>query len=197
MDSIPLPVWLAFMSLIFGVVATIIFIYVVLPRRRQARARQDTSPLQQTPAKAPAPASPPKPAAAPASAKVRQHSLFVIFSHPDATTDERLTEWLRGKNARFDALKKVFLIDGQQRSNPITLANAFPPGEMPDLLSGEKHAPIRGISLLVKPPIHKRRNQQMHVYVALAKEMNDAFRGEVLDSERTPATDVTYQQIIG
>ncbi|MFI0473711.1 cell division protein ZipA C-terminal FtsZ-binding domain-containing protein [Halomonas sp. HMF6819] len=132
-----------------------------------------------------------------AAGKKRQHSLFVIFARPDVTTDERLTEWLRGKNARFDSLKRVFLIDGHKRTNPIIIANAFPPGEMPDLLRGESHDTIRGVSLLVKPPIHRRRNQQMHVYVALAKEMNDTFRGDILDSEQNPVSEVTYQQILG
>ncbi|MCS2608209.1 cell division protein ZipA C-terminal FtsZ-binding domain-containing protein [Halomonas dongshanensis] len=192
MDTISLPVWLAFVSLLCGVVAAALFVYVVLPRRRRAKARKAQAAMPK-----PAPAPPTEPAPPPVPAvKVKQHSLFVIFAHPDATTDERLTEWLRGKNARFDPLKKVFLIDGQQRSNPVTLANAFPPGEMPDLLRGESHAPIRGVSLLVKPPLHKRRNQQMHVYVALAKELNDAFKGDMLDGEQNPATDTTYQQIL-
>ncbi|WP_235937178.1 hypothetical protein [Vreelandella azerica] len=61
-------------------------------------------------------------------AKGKQHSLFVIFAHPDEATDQRLTEWLEDKQARFDPIKKVFHIDGVQPSNPITIANAFPPG---------------------------------------------------------------------
>ena len=140
---------------------------------------------------------PPPPPSTKRTGKVKQHSLFVIFNQPDVTTDERLTEWLRGKGAHYDAIKKVFLIDGQQASNPITVANAFPPGEMPDLLRGETHEPIRGVSLLVKPPLHKRRNQQMHVYVELAKEMNETFSGDMLDADREPATEATYAQIIG
>ena len=198
MDMTSLPVLLAFASLLLGVVAALIFIYVVMPKRRRAREKA----VEPTPAVAkdttPPPAEePPPPPSTKRTGKVKQHSLFVIFNQPDASTDARLTEWLREKGAHYDAIKKVFLIDGQQASNPITVANAFPPGEMPDLLRGETHEPIRGVSLLVKPPLHKRRNQQMHVYVELAKEMNETFSGDMLDADKEPATESTYAQILG
>lgn len=198
MDMTSLSVLLAFASLLLGVVAALIFIYVVMPKRRRAREKA----VEPTPAVAkdttPPPAEePPPPPSTKRTGKVKQHSLFVIFHQPDASTDARLTEWLREKGAHYDAIKKVFLIDGQQPSNPITVANAFPPGDMPDLLRGETHEPIRGVSLLVKPPLHKRRNQQMHVYVELAKEMNETFSGDMLDADREPASESTYAQIIG
>ncbi|NGO90568.1 MAG: hypothetical protein GBQ79_13200 [Halomonas sp.] len=197
MDMTSLPVLLAFASLLLGVVAALIFIYVVMPKRRRAREKA----VEPTPAVAkdttPPPAEEPPPPPTKRTGKVKQHSLFVIFNQPDASTDARLTEWLREKGAHYDAIKKVFLIDGQQPSNPVTVANAFPPGEMPDLLRGETHEPIRGVSLLVKPPLHKRRNQQMHVYVELAKEMNETFSGDMLDADREPASESTYAQIIG
>ncbi len=196
MDTTSLPILLAFTSLLLGVVAVVIFAYVVLPKRRRAKAKATEAPAPvATPT--PPPADEPPPAPTKRTGKVKQHSLFVIFNQPDDTTDARLTEWLRSKGAHYDAIKKVFLIDGQQASNPITLANAFPPGEMPDLLRGETHEPIRGVSLLVKPPLHKRRNQQMHVYVELAKEMNETFSGDMLDADREPASESTYAQIIG
>ncbi|SEO05337.1 cell division protein ZipA C-terminal FtsZ-binding domain-containing protein [Vreelandella aquamarina] len=197
MDMTSLSVLLAFASLLLGVVAALIFIYVVMPKRRRAREKA----VEPTPAVAkdttPPPAEEPPPPSTKRTGKVKQHSLFVIFNQPDASTDARLTEWLREKGAHYDAIKKVFLIDGQQPSNPVTVANAFPPGEMPDLLRGETHEPIRGVSLLVKPPLHKRRNQQMHVYVELAKEMNETFSGKMLDADREPASESTYAQIIG
>ena len=197
MDMTSLPVLLAFASLLLGVVAALIFIYVVMPKRRRAREKA----VEPTPTVAkdttPPPAEEPPPPSTKRTGKVKQHSLFVIFNQPDASTDARLTEWLREKSAHYDAIKKVFLIDGQQPSNPVTVANAFPPGEMPDLLRGETHEPIRGVSLLVKPPLHKRRNQQMHVYVELAKEMNETFSGKMLDADKEPATESTYAQILG
>jgi len=198
MDTTSLPVLLAFASLLLGVLAVVIFAYVVVPKRRRAKAKAEAAEAPApVVAPTPPPAEEPPPAPAKRTGKVKQHSLFVIFNQPDVTTDERLTEWLRGKGAHYDAIKKVFLIDGQQASNPITVANAFPPGEMPDLLRGETHEPIRGVSLLVKPPLHKRRNQQMHVYVELAKEMNETFSGDMLDADREPASESTYAQIIG
>ncbi|WP_083007315.1 cell division protein ZipA C-terminal FtsZ-binding domain-containing protein [Halomonas sp. GT] len=197
MDITSLPFLLAIASLVLGVVAAAIFVYVVMPKQRRAKAKAATPPPTPKAEPKPLSAEPADPVPAKRSEKVKQHSLFVIFSHPDATTDERLAEWLRGKEASYDAIKKVFFIKGKQPSNPITIANAFPPGEMPDLLKGETHEPIRGISLLVKPPLHKRRNQQMYVYVELAKELNDAFSGNLLDAEQQPASESTYAHIIG
>ncbi|MFG6665704.1 hypothetical protein ACGK9R_01180 [Halomonas sp. HNIBRBA4712] len=198
MESVSLPVWLAGVSLVLGALAVALYFY-----RRSARPPSEappTSPMQ-TPIRPAQACSAPDPSAAPAApqslAGRRQHALFVIFAKPDATTDERLTEWLRGKNARFDAERRVFLIDGQKRTNPIIVANAYPPGEMPDLLSGELRETVRGVVLLVKPPIHRRRNQQMHVYVTLAQEMDDTFRGRILDGEQNPVSELTYRRILG
>ena len=199
MDRTNAIILLAFASLVLGAMATAIFIYVVVPWRRRRRAAKAEAaapkPLQTN---NPDRDQEPEPPASPKKTKnVKQHSLFVIFDQPNEDSDQRLTHWLREKGAHYDALKKIFLIDGQQPSNPVTVANAFPPGEMPDLLRGESHDPIRGISLLVKPPLRKRRNQQMHVYVELAKEMQTVFSGKMLNAEREPATDSTFEEIIG
>lgn len=196
METTPLATLLAFGSISLALIAVALFVYVMRQRRsRSADAAKIESDTQQT-ASSPPPSTS-STVSAKRTGKVVQHSLFVIFSHPDEKTDQRLADWLREKNATFDPIKKVFHIAGEQPSNPITIANAFPPGEMPDLLRDETHAPIRGISLLVKPPLHKRRNQQMHVYVALAKEMQALFTGDMLDADREPATDTTFERIIG
>lgn len=200
MDN-PLVTALAISSLVLGIAAVMLLIYMARPNKRR-----DTSDDQDTAAKPTTPISDTAPAhasesdndnAAKRPPKGKQHSLFVIFASPDEATDQRLAAWLKEKEATFDPVKKVFHIEGQQPSNPITVANAFPPGDMPDLISGEVHEPIKGISLLVKPPLRKRRNQQMVVYVELAKEMGEIFEGKMLDGDREPATDDTYARIIG
>lgn len=200
METTPLVTLLAFGSIALALVALALFIYVVRRQRRQTPVDADASTMERTtnqPSSSPPPEETASKASAKRSSKVVQHSLFVIFSHPDEQTDQRLADWLREKQATFDPIKKVFHIAGEQPSNPVTIANAFPPGEMPDLLHNETHEPIKGISLLVKPPLRKRRNQQMHVYVALAKEMQTLFTGDMLDGDRQPATDTTFERIIG
>lgn len=200
MERAPLIELLAIGSIALALTALVLFIYVM---RRQRRQRpEDAVTTQEERVSTTTNSAPPAEGASSASSakhsgKVAQHSLFVIFSHPDENTDQRLADWLREKDATFDPIKKVFHIAGEQPSNPITIANAFPPGEMPDLLRNETHEPIKGISLLVKPPLRKRRNQQMHVYVALAKEMQTLFTGDMLDGDREPATDATFERIIG
>lgn len=199
METTPLVTLLAVGSIVLALIALGLFIYVVR-QRRQASIDTAASSMQRTGHESdasPPPDDAPSTTSAKRTASVTQHSLFVIFAHPNESTDQQLADWLRDNNATFDPLKKVFHIAGEQPSNPITVANAFPPGEMPDLLRDETHDPIKGISLLVKPPLRKRRNQQMHVYVALAKEMQTLFTGDMLDADRKPATDTTFERIIG
>lgn len=199
MDRTTTIIVLAFASLVLGAMATAIFIYIIVPwrRRRRAEKAEAAIPRPVQTGNSDKEQEPEPPVSSKKTKNVKQHSLFIIFDQPSEDSDERLTHWLREKGARYDALKKIFLIDGQQPSNPVTVANAFPPGEMPDLLRGETHEPIRGISLLVKPPLRKRRNQQMHVYVELAKEMQTLFSGKMLDAERESTTDDTFERIIG
>ncbi|MGS2742149.1 cell division protein ZipA C-terminal FtsZ-binding domain-containing protein [Halomonas sp. LS-001] len=189
---------LAFSSFLLGLVAVALLIYLVA--RSHARKKdkgKEQAPSSKPPVDNHAPAPETHDEAKKLTPKVSQHSLFVIFSQPSEATDQRLTEWLNDKQASFDPIKKVFHIDGVQPSSPITIANAFPPGEMPDLLRGDVHQPIRGISLLVKPPLRKRRNQQMIAYVDIAKEINALFDGNMLDADRAPASEATYERIIG
>ncbi|MEG3079433.1 cell division protein ZipA C-terminal FtsZ-binding domain-containing protein [Halomonas sp. 5021] len=198
METIPIVTLLAIGSIVLALTALALFIYVMRQRRQppiNTAASTEERPSHE--ATSPPPPEETSSSSAKHSGKVAQHSLFVIFSKPDEHTDQRLAEWLREKEATFDPIKKVFHIAGEQPTNPITIANAFPPGEMPDLLRNETHEPIKGISLLVKPPLRKRRNQQMHVYVALAKEMQTLFTGDMLDGDREPATDATFERIIG
>lgn len=127
---------------------------------------------------------------------VTAHSLFVIFPEPTAETQAALVAWLGKVEARYDHVFEVFNVAGQQPANPVKVANAFPPGTLPDLLAGEGVSPLRGISLLVKPPLRASRNQQMHVFVALARQL-EALGGQVLDADRQPATEATYAVILG
>lgn len=124
------------------------------------------------------------------------YCLFVIFAEPDARTRQALVDWLTRVEARYDPVFEVFNVAGSQPANPVKVANAFPPGTLPDLLAGEGDAPLRGLSLLVKPPLRPSRNQQMHAFVAMAGEL-EALGGEVLDAERQPATEATYALILG
>lgn len=128
----------------------------------------------------------------------KAHSLFVIFPTPDADQKQAVIDWLRTVEARYDHGLEVYTVAGKTPPNPVKIANAFLPGTLPDLLAGKgsEDFELRGLSLLVKPPLRRRRNEQMHVFVGLAKEL-EAMGGEVLDGNREPATDETYATIIG
>ncbi len=200
MDRTTAILLLALISLIFGGIAAAIFIYVIVPWRRR-RARNRAAKLAALSSKADSVAEPPvedTPAPTKPAAKFSQHSLFIIFDEPGPAAEQTLTQWLKKIDAHYDPLKKVFLSAGQQPANPITIANAFLPGELPDLFRDEHlEEDIRGISLIVKPPLRKRRNQQMIAFVALAKEAATLFNAEVLDTQHQSASEETYTQIIG
>ncbi|NLC22103.1 MAG: hypothetical protein GX771_09385, partial [Halomonadaceae bacterium] len=103
----------------------------------------------------------------------KAHSLFVIFPTPDADQKQAVIEWLRTVEARYDHGLEVYTVAGKTPPNPVKIANAFLPGTLPDLLTGQgsDDFELRGLSLLVKPPLRRRRNEQMHVFVGLAKEL--------------------------
>ncbi|WP_018917039.1 cell division protein ZipA C-terminal FtsZ-binding domain-containing protein [Vreelandella zhanjiangensis] len=199
MENTSLATLLALGSMLLGCVALALFVFIVRPIRQRKKAQavlkkqsQEKVAVSDVPEPAPAPVHA-KPAA-----KVSQHSLFIIFAEPGQVTEQTLTQWLKQINADYDPLKKIFLVAGQQPANPITIANAFLPGELPDLFRDESaDDPIKGISLIVKPPLRKRRNQQMIAFVAIAKEAAALFNADVLDTQHQSATEETYQQIIG
>ncbi|HSP32104.1 MAG TPA: cell division protein ZipA C-terminal FtsZ-binding domain-containing protein [Halomonas sp.] len=184
-------------SLILGLIAAGLFFYFMLSQRRK-RSKKEPAPVTQPVANAahePAPSEPPA-STDESKTAFKQHSLFVVFDNPSPETTQQLTDWLRQVEAKYDPLTKVYHVPGNQPSNPVTIANAFLPGEMPDLFRDSNHE-VKGISLLVKPPLRKRRNQQMIVFVDLAKQAAEIFQGQLLDADREPASEVTYQRIIG
>ncbi|MBP5979894.1 MAG: hypothetical protein KA748_06785 [Halomonas sp.] len=203
MENTSLATILALGSMLLGCIALALFVFIVRPIRQRKTAQAALKKQFQEKA---AVSNVPEPALALATvpshtkpvAKVSQHSLFIIFAEPGQATEQTLTQWLKQTNADYDPLKKVFLVAGQQPANPITIANAFLPGELPDLFRDESaDDAIKGISLIVRPALHKRRNQQMIAFVAIAKEAAALFNADVLDTQHQSATEETYQQIIG
>lgn len=184
-------------SLILGLIAAGLFFYFMLSQRRK-RSKKESMHIEQPPANATLEPAAPEPPVNNEEPKTsfKQHSLFVVFDNPSPETTQQLTDWLHQVEAKYDPLTKVYHVPGKQPSNPVTIANAFLPGEMPDLFRDSNHE-VKGISLLVKPPLRKRRNQQMIVFVDLAKQAAEIFQGKLLDADREPATEVTYQRIIG
>lgn len=184
-------------SLILGLIAAGLFFYFMLSQRRK-RSKKESMHIEHPPANATLEPAAPEPPVTNEEPKTsfKQHSLFVVFDNPSPETTQQLTDWLRQVEAKYDPLTKVYHVPGKQPSNPVTIANAFLPGEMPDLFRDSNHE-VKGISLLVKPPLRKRRNQQMIVFVDLAKQAAEIFQGKLLDADREPATEVTYQRIIG
>lgn len=199
MENTSMVTLLAGGSLILGLVAAVLFLYFMLSQRRKRSQKElpsSTETTQSTTTSPPQPAQEPPVAAQESKTTFKQHSLFVVFANPSPETTQQLTDWLRQIEAKYDPLTKVYHVPGKQPSNPVTIANAFLPGEMPDLYRDSNHE-VKGISLLVKPPLHKRRNQQMIVFVDIAKQAAEIFQGELLDADREPATEATYQRIIG
>lgn len=211
-DSLPLV--LGLLALLGSLATTGIALYLLAPRRESGpdasrpgrdhsrfeldQARPELDQAQPAPASEPAAVSS---ARAPKRPRAPQaHSLFVIFPDPTPETQRALAAWLRKVGARYDSVYEVYNVAGKQPANPVKVANAFPPGTLPDLLAAEakggEEAPLRGISLLVKAPLRPSRNQQLHVFVALAMEL-EALGGQVLDGEKNPATDATYASILG
>lgn len=197
-ESSPALLFSAF-ALISSLLATALACLLFARHRARVSPALDKAPPQPERADKPAEAEAEALARAVASGQaVTAHSLFVIFPAPDSETRQAIVVWLRRIEARYDSVLEVYSVPGQQPANPIKVANAFPPGTLPDLLVGQgsDDFQLRGLSLLVKPPLRRSRNQQMHVFIELAREL-EALGGEVLDADRQPATEQTYERILG
>ncbi|WP_302139193.1 cell division protein ZipA C-terminal FtsZ-binding domain-containing protein [Halomonas alkalicola] len=198
-----LPAVLGVVALLGSLAAAGLALYLAVaflrPQRAARSAEPDVKPRPEPTNESTQDSAPSRDGGGPRRAQaVTAHSLFVIFPEPTSETQADVVAWLRKVEARYDSVFEVFNVAGEQPANPIKVANAFPPGTLPDLLVGQGSDgfQLRGLSLLVKPPLRRSRNQQMHVFVALAREL-EALGGEVLDADRQPATEQTYERILG
>lgn len=125
------------------------------------------------------------------------HALFVMFDQPDTALNKKLQVILQKWEAHYDETLKVYVVPGVTPQNPLRVANAYPPGEMPPAGSflQTEHL-ISGVSVILKKPQRKRGfdKVQLKKLIEFSQELA-ALGGSILDVDRQPATRNTFQAI--
>lgn len=141
-------------------------------------------------------APPSPPSTLPASAS---YALFVIFDQPGPALNQKIHALLQTWEARYDASLQLYIASGVTPQNPIRIANAYPPGNMPaEEVFLEEANVVGGVSLIVEKPKRKRGfdKVQLGKLVELSEEFA-ALGGSILDEERQPASRKTFKNITG
>ncbi|WP_417422298.1 hypothetical protein [Halomonas sp.] len=139
------------------------------------------------------------PSSPPTLPPIASYSLFVIFDQPDVTLNQKIHALLQAWEARYDASLQLYIASGVTPQNPIRIANAYPPGDMPaDEVFLEETNVLGGVSLIVEKPKRKRGfdKVQLGKLVELSEEFA-ALGGSILDEERQPASRKTFKNITG
>lgn len=125
------------------------------------------------------------------------HVLFVMFDQPDTALNKKLQVSLQKWEAHYDDALKVYVVPGVTPQNPLRVANAYPPGEMPPADSFQQTENlISGVSVILKKPQRKRGfdKVQLKKLIEFSQELA-ALGGSILDVDRQPASRNTFQAI--
>ncbi|SNY98605.1 hypothetical protein SAMN04488142_3227 [Halomonas sp. hl-4] len=125
------------------------------------------------------------------------HVLFVMYSQPNIAINKKLQLCLQNWEAHYDADLKVYIVPGVTPQNPLRIANAYPPGEMPSLEAFQQTENlISGVSVILEKPKRKRGfdKVQLEKLIIFTQQLA-ALGGEILDAQRQVATLKTFNAI--
>lgn len=190
MLSTQLPILLAGIAIVLGLITLVLFYRVVIkPRRKQA---PPTPPEDTTAQPAePAPATPEKPAK---SKKPMEQCLFVVFDTPSQAINTTLGEILKEKNAFYEAELGAFHLPPGPKGYPLMVASATSPGTLPPLHKEGEHPPVQGVSILIRFLNARKVSRSPDDLIAFTHELA-ALGGHILDAKREPITDATLTEM--
>ncbi|MDR5899474.1 cell division protein ZipA C-terminal FtsZ-binding domain-containing protein [Halomonas vilamensis] len=191
MSSSNLPILLAGVAIVLGLASLWLFYRVVIKPRQAAKPT--------TPAPSPAPQKTPD-AAAPTpkkpakTQKPAQQCLFVVFDAPSQAINQALGEMLKEKKAFYEAELGAFHLPPGPKGYPLMVASATSPGKLPPLHEGGEHAPVQGISILIRFLNARKVSRSPDDLIAFTHEVAE-LGGHILDAKREPITEETLAEM--
>ncbi|MBF8224410.1 hypothetical protein [Halomonas sp. 328] len=189
-------------TLAFSTTALAVALWIALAYYRSHRHQKASSESRET---APATAAPMPPPSTPVTVSKRhgrrpsreqtqalKQCWFVVFDTPSAQTNHGLAELLKARNAFYDAELGVYYVTSQSASYQLTIAHSSSPGRLPPLHQGDDHAPVDGISVLIKF-INKQsvvRNPSTFIDLVMAAH---ALGGCILTTDREEIAPEAFQ----
>lgn len=117
---------------------------------------------------------------------------FVVFDLPSAQTNQGLVELLNARNAFYDAELGVYYVTSQSTSYQLTIAHSSSPGRLPPLHQGDDHAPVDGISVLIKFINKQSVVRNPSTFIDLVMDVR-ALGGRILTTDREEIAPEAFQ----
>ncbi|MCF2912804.1 cell division protein ZipA C-terminal FtsZ-binding domain-containing protein [Vreelandella aquamarina] len=203
MSTTYLPLLLAGIAVVLGLISVVLFYKVVIaPRKAEPSSQQAPAPLPTSSAKqadTPSYQSQPKTTSKQSqpkttskqSKKPTQQCLFVMFDAPSQAINQALGEMLTEKNAFYEAELGAFHLPPGLQGYPIMLASATSPGKLPPLHKEHKegeHTPVQGVSILIRFLNTRKVSRNPEDLITFTHEVA-ALGGKILDAQRKPITE--------
>ena len=194
MSTTYLPLLLAGIAVVLGLISVVLFYKVVIaprkaePSSQQASAPSPTSSAEQ--ADTPSYQRQPK-ASSKQGKKPTQQCLFVMFDTPSQAINQALGEMLAAKNAFYEAELGAFHLPPGPQGYPIMLASATSPGKLPPLHKEHKegeHTPVQGVSILIRFLNTRKVSRNPEDLITFTHKVA-ALGGKILDAKRKPITE--------
>lgn len=194
MTSSYLPMLLAGVAIVLGLVSAALFYKVVIaPRNNGGNAPSNTpSTANQTPTAASEPVAMLSPTKTPAKQqkKTTQQCLFVVFKAPNQSINQALGEMLNAKHAFYEADLGAFHLPPGPQGYPLMVASATSPGKLPPLHKAGEHTPVQGVSILIRFLNARKVSRGPDDLIAFTHEVA-ALGGQILDAKRHPITEAS------
>ena len=194
MSTTYLPLLLAGIAVVLGLISVVLFYKVVIaprkaePSSQQASTHSPTSSAEQ--ADTPSYQRQPK-TSSKQSKKPTQQCLFVMFDTPSQAINQALGEMLAAKNAFYEAELGAFHLPPGPQGYPIMLASATSPGKLPPLHKEHKegeHTPVQGVSILIRFLNTRKVSRNPEDLITFTHKVA-ALGGKILDAKRKPITE--------
>lgn len=190
MSTTYLPLLLAGIAVVLGLISVVLFYKVVIaPRKAEPSSQQAPTPSAEQ-ADTPSYQSQPK-TTSKQGKKPTQQCLFVMFDAPSQTINQALGEMLTAKNAFYEAELGAFHLPPGPQGYPIMLASATSPGKLPPLHKEHKegeHTPVQGVSILIRFLNTRKVSRNPEDLITFTHEVA-ALGGKILDAKRKPITE--------
>ena len=194
MSTTYLPLLLAGIAVVLGLISVVLFYKVVIaprkaePSSQQASTHSPTSSSEQ--ADTPSYQRQPK-TSSKQGKKPTQQCLFVVFDTPSQAINQALGEMLAAKNAFYEAELGAFHLPPGPQGYPIMLASATSPGKLPPLHKEHKegeHTPVQGVSILIRFLNTRKVSRNPEDLITFTHKVA-ALGGKILDAKRKPITE--------
>lgn len=197
MSTTYLPLLLAGIAVVLGLISVVLFYKVVIaPRKAEPSSQQAFTPAPTSSAEqadTPSYQSQPK-TTSKQGKKPTQQCLFVMFDTPSQAINQALGEMLAAKNAFYEAELGAFHLPPGPQGYPIMLASATSPGKLPPLHKEYKEhkegeqTPVQGVSILIRFLNTRKVSRNPEDLITFTHEVA-ALGGKILDAKRKPITE--------